>query len=315
MASSRTILRNLRNLTQYLDGFHRTQRSTQFEKFVAEALSHILYLPFYTQDNDDPNVPHRVIWHGSVNPPSKAPQLSPDATARCYDFYLTIEATRKTGANQWIQEFGQSIRHCEDFCVQNRIQHRNVFVLMICTTLFRDTYQSIRGNPRQDIKLVPIRASDLAKILETSILAFSFRHLELRKLFHQISDSIRESPSERDFFRSVDSHITKWQKDVLQLEKSVFIGLKSYEAMRTIGRTHIGMSEILQRLERHPTVRQYCSIIGDRIGPDMVGQSLINQSFACRLTPTYDEELFAPVPHVDFNGRYQKIIDALMRIR
>lgn len=316
MTSSRTVLKNLKNLNKYLAQFHQSQRSTYFEKFITEAFSNILYLPFHTSDNDDPNIPHRLTWQGSINPVSKAPRGKPDAIAYCYNYYLTIEATLKTGANQWAQEFAQSIRHCEDFCSQNGIQQKDAFVLMICTKLFRDTYRSIKNNPRQECKLIPIEVSELSRILETSILAFTMRHLELRRLFHQISDCIRDSSSVNDFYESVDSSITRWQKDVLKLEKSAFIGVKSYEAMRKIGRTHIGMSEILQKLQRHPVVNQYFNIIREKIRGDTIENSLVQQSFASRLAPTYEgEELFEPVPRVDFKGRSVRLINTVMGIR
>lgn len=316
MTSYRTILRNLKNYNQYLAQFHQLQQSTYFEKLIAEAFSNILYLPFYTSDNDDPNIPNRLTWQGIINSVSKAPQGKPDAIAYCYNYYLIIEATLKTGANQWAQEFAQSIRHCEDFCNQNGIQQKDVFVLIVCTKLFRDTYRSIKNNPRQEYKLVPVEVSDLAKIFQASILAFTLRHLELRRLFHQISDCIRDSSSVRDFSESVDSSITRWQKDVLKLEKNAFIGVKSYEVMRKIGRTYIGMSEILQKLQRHPIVNQYFNIIGEKIRSDTIEDSLIQQSFASRLTPTYEgEELFEPVPSVDFKGRGLRLIDTVMRIK
>jgi len=316
MASSRTILKNLKNLKDYLILFHPLQQSTYFEKLIAEAFSNILYLPFYTSDNDDPNIPHRLTWQGIINPISKAPQGKPDAIAYCYKYYLIIEATRRTGANQWIKEFGPSIRHSENFCAQNSIPQKDVFVLMVCTKLFEDTYQSIKNYSREECKLVPIEVSDLVKILQASILAFTIKHLELRRLFHQISKTIRNSSSLIDFSKAVDSSITRWQKDVLKLEKNAFIGVKSYKAMRQIGRIHIGTSEILQKLQKHTIVKQYLNIIGEKISSKTIEDSLVQQSFASRLIPTYEgEEVFEPVPFVDFKGRSLRLIDTVMKIK
>lgn len=316
MTSSRTILKKLKNLNDYLILFHPSQQSTYFEKLIAEAFSNILYLPFYTSDNDDPNISHRLTWQGIINSISKAPQGKPDAIAYCYNYYLIIEATRRTGANQWIKEFGPSIRHSENFCAQNRVQQKDVFVLMVCTKLFEDTYQSIKNYSREECKLVPIEVSDLVKILQASILAFTLKHLELRRLFHQISNTIRNSSSLIDFSKSVDSSITRWQKDVLKLEKNTFIGVKSYKAMRQIGRIHIGTSEILQKLQKHTIVKQYLNIIGEKISSKTIEDSLVQQSFASRLIPTYEgEEVFEPVPCVDFKGRSLRLIDTVMRIK
>lgn len=318
MSFSRKILENLKNLDQYLAQFHQTQQSTYFEKFIAEVFSHILYLPFYASDNDDTNVPHRVTWQGSNSKRSKALSGKPDAIAYCYNFYLVIEATLKTGTKQWSQEFAQSIRRCEDFCSQNNIQSKDIFVLLVCTDLHRDTYQSIKNNPTQ-YNLVPIKISELTKIFETSIWAFTIRHLELRRLLHQISDSIKKSSSIDDFSKRVNDDITKWQNDVLTLEKTTFIGIKSYEIMREIGRNqarnHAGVSEIFQRLQNSSVVKQYFDTIGDKIGMDIIRDSLIQQSLASKLTFTYEgEELFEPVPYVDFKGRSLRLIKAVEKI-
>lgn len=309
MTSSRTILKNLKNLNQYLAQLHRSQQSTCFERLVSEAFSNILYLPFYSSDNDVSNIPHRVTWQGSIGSVCKAPQQRPDSIARCCNFYLLIEATLKTGANQWSQEFAASIRHCEDFIRESGAHANEVYIVLVTPQLHRDTYRSINRHPRQEYSFIPIETSIIAKILETSLLAFTMRHLELRRLLNQISDYIR-TPSPLDAFRNtVDSLLTNWQKDVLKVEKNAFVGVKSYEAMRRINRTHIGASEILKKLQRHPIVNKYLKIIGDKLSFDIIEESLIQQSLASQLSLTYEgEKLFSPVPFADFRERGLRLI-------
>jgi hypothetical protein len=315
MTSSRTILKNLKSITEYLNQFPNWQRSTHFEKLVAEAFSHILYLPFYASDNDDDSIPHRVIWRGKVNPVSKAPGRGPDAIARCYHFCLIIEATRKPGSDQWSREFAQSIRHCKDFCSKEGVQPNNVYVLIVCLNLHEDTYKSIKANPKQEYRLTPIGLIDLAIVLETSILAFTMRHLELRQLLNQITDCIRTSSSLDDFRNAEDNLLKNWQKDVLKVEKNAFLGVKSYEAMRRISRTHIGASEILRRLQRHRTLNKYLKIIGEKLSLDIIEESLIQQSLASQLSPTYDgERLFSPVLFTDFKERELRLIKAVEEV-
>jgi len=129
MSSARTILKNLKKLNTYLAQHHQSQQSTCFEQFITEVFSHILYLPFFSSANEDTKIRYRVIWQGNINPLSKAPQQKPDAIAYCYNFYLLIESTLKIGANQWSQEFAQSVRHCEEFVKQNRIQQNEVYII------------------------------------------------------------------------------------------------------------------------------------------------------------------------------------------
>jgi len=311
MTSPKTILENLKNLNQYLAQFDRSEQSTYFEKFIAEVLSRILNLPFYTMDDDNTAVPHRIIWQGSTNPVSKAPLEKPDVVAYCYDFCLTIEATLKTGVNQWTQEFASSIRHCANFCSQSRIQEKDAIALLICTKLHEDTYRSIKSNPKPECKLIPIEVSELVRILETSILAFTMRHLEFRRLLNQVSDCIRTSSSLDNFQSDMDILLTNWQKDVLKIERSAIISVKSYEAMRSINRTHISVGEIFSILLKDQTINEYLRIIGDKLSFDIIEESLLQQGLAFQFSPTFDEKLFYPVPFADFKERGLRLIKAV----
>ena len=313
MTSSRAILRNLKHLTECLNEFLKRQRATYFEKLVAEAFSRILYLPFYGSNDDDASVPHRVIWQGQSNPFSKAPGGGPDAIARCYHFDLIIEATRKPGPDQWSREFAQSIRHCKDFCSEAGTRSSNVYALMICSNLHADTYESIKANPKRKYRLIPIRVTDLAIVLETSILAFTMRHLELRRLFHQICNCITNTSTPNEFSDSVSARITAWQKDVLKLEKSSFIGVRSYEVMRRIGGNVVSASEIIQQLQKHPFVGQYLNIVGEKITVDQIEKDLMQQDLAHIAGRTIQDDLplFEPVHTADFRARGLRLIKAV----
>jgi hypothetical protein len=318
MASSRTTLKILKNLNNYISHIaqnYPSKESTYFEKLIAETFSKILYLPFYTIDNDDPNVTHRLTWQGSIKPVSKAPKEKPDAIAYCYNYYLIIEATLRTGSSQCAKEYAQSIRHCEDFCNKNRIPPKDVFVLLICTELHKDTYRTLKNNLGEDeSKYIPIKVSELEKILQASILAFTLRHLDLRGLFHQIYKCIINSSSLTAFSKSVNNSITGWKKDILNIEKNAFIGVKSYEVLRKIGRNQISASEILHELQKHPIVKQYLKIIDEKISIKIIENSLVQQSFA-RLIPGFNEEFFSPVPCEDFKRGGLRLIDAVMKIK
>jgi len=317
MGSSRTILRNLRNLNKYLSRFHKSLQSTYFEKLIAEAFSHVLHLPFYTISDDKKDTPYCVIWQGDISNSSitKAPQGEPDAVAYCFGFYLLIEATLKTGANQWSKEFAASIRHCENFCSQNNIQPEDVFALLVCTDLHEDTYRSVHHSPSTKYKFIPVEILTLSKIIETSILAFTIRHIELRRLLIQIQEILRKSSSLDDFRNTVNDLVTDWQKDVLKIEKNALVGLKSYETMQRINRTYIGVSEILKELQKDRTINKYFKIIGEKLSFDIIEESLIHQSLAVRLISTYEgENLFSPVPFVDFKGRWSRLIKAVEKL-
>lgn len=314
MISSRTILRLLKKLDQ-------AQQSAYFEQLVAQAFSRILYLPFYSSDNDDASISHRVAWLGSEKNLSRDPQNAnappnnPDAIAYAYKFYVLIESTLRTGANQWTREFAQSLRHCDDFVSCTGAQPNEVYIVLVAPELHIDTYRSIRQNPRPGFNFIPLEVPALAKILETSILAFTMRHLELRRLLNQFPECIRNSSSLRDLHKLLKNLIKGWRQDVLKLEKDAFIGVKSYKVMKEIGGTHIGVSEILQKLQGHPIVLQYLNIIDDRLSVDEIRDILIQQSLVSRLSPTIEgEEIFEPVPSLDFKARELRLIRAVEEI-
>jgi len=322
MTSPRTTLKHLKKLNQYLATLPlQVQQSACFEWLVAQAFSHILYLPFFSSDNDDASISHRVIWLGSETNLSRAPQNanappnSPDAIAYAYKFYILIESTLKTGANQWTQEFAQSLRHCDDFVSRTGAHPNEVYIVLVAPKLYIDTYWSIRQNPRSGFNFILLEVPELAKILETSILAFTMRHLELRRLLNQVPQCIANSSSLRDFRKLLNDWIKGWRQDVLKLEKNAFIGVKSYKVMKEIGRTHIGVSEILRKLQAHPIVLQYFNIIDSKVSVSDVIESLYQQKLGFRLTPTTDgEEIFEPVPALDFKARESRLIKAVEEI-
>lgn len=317
MASARTVLRHLRNLDPYLMRFPRLQRARWFERLTVEALSHILYLPFYTSDTDDTSIPYRVVWEGSDTIGNRgAPPGRPDGIAYCYELYLTVEATLKSGANQCTQEYAQSLRHCEDFINESGAPQNRMYIVFVTRELYEDTYQSIRSRPRTGYNFIPLETRLVTKILETSVLAFTMKHIQLQRVMREIISALRRSGSLTDFRAVAENVVENWQKEVLRLEKGTFIGVKSYEAMLKIHRPAVAVSEILKSLLKHPFVGQYLNIIGEKLSVAEIETVLVEQSLGYRAGRTIrtDEPLFESVPCADFKGRGLRLIEAVERI-
>jgi hypothetical protein len=308
------VLEHLKNIQQYLNNFPECNQFAQFERLIIQSFSGILHLPFYTFDNDDQNVRYRVTWQGSDDgqQPSKAPKNSPDAIARCYDFYLIIEATKSVGANQWAKEFAPSFRHCDDFVEANNIQPEQIYIILVTPKLYNDTYRSLHNHPKREYKFVPMETIDVENILATSVLAFTAKHLEIRKLLNEIPDLFRTTSTLDEFRREMNRTVMDWQKDTLRIEKTAFIGIKSYEAMRNIKRTHIGTSEILSKLQEDPIVEKYLGLIAEKIEPDIIEESLVQQGLAYKLQKTFEgEKLLGPVPFIDFKNKWLRLIESV----
>jgi len=315
MISGRTILRYLRNLNQYLGQFPYNEKSTYFEHLISVAFSRGLYLPYYTIDNDDESVEQRVTWQGSDSSGdlSKSPAGKTDIIAYCCGFYLVIEATRKTGSGQWTDEFAQALRHCGAFVRTKGLDPRQVYIVLVTTRLHEDTYCSLRHQPPREYKFVPLETEVLVRILETSILAFTMKNIELRTLFNKIPKLLVSSSSLEDFRNTLDEESKTWQKEVLKQEKDTFIGVKSYEAMKKINRPAVVVGEIFDSLLKHPFVGQYLNIVGEKLSSCDIEKILVNESLGCRAGRTIqtDEPLLECVPCTDFKGRGLRLIRAV----
>jgi len=317
MVSGRTILRYLRKLDEYLGQF-RYEQSKYFEQLIGIALSRLLYLPFYTLDNDDEMIRHRVVWKGSDRGGtlSCAPQGEPDIIAYCYGFYLIVEATQKTGAGQWTDEFAQALRHKNNFVRARNVNPTAVYIVLVTPKLHEDTFCSLHNHPSREHKFVPLETDVLVRILQTSILAFTMKHLELRKMFNRIPECLENSSSLSDFQIALEKELRTWQKEVLRQEKRAFIGVKSYEAMQKIPRASVAVSEILQSLLKHPFVGQYLKIVGEELSVSEIERILVDESLGRRAGKTIqtDEPLFECVPCADFKGRGLRLIGAVESI-
>ena len=283
MPSARTIVKHLRKLDEYLAGF-RYEKSVYFEQLIGFAFSEMLSVPMYNLDTDDTQVNHRVVWQSRSNNgrPCKAPGGKADIIAYCRGFYLVIEATQKTGVNQWTQEFAQAFRHCGDFVRANRLNAKEVYIVLVTPEIHEDTYRSLRRHPREEYQFVPLDTRALGAILNTSALACTMKNLELRGLLNEIPDCMTRSASVEEFREDLASSVGSWQKDVMGREKGAFIGIKSYEAMRKIPRPVVSVSEIFENLIKHPFVGQYLKIIGEKLNIRDIETSLVGQSLGCR---------------------------------
>lgn len=163
---------------------------------------------------------------------------------------------------------------------------------------------------------MPLETESLVRILETAILAFTMKHLELRALFNKIPQLLASSSSLVDFQSTLKEELKTWQREVLRQEKSAFIGVKSYEAMQKIPRAVVAVSEILESLLKHPFVGQYLKIVGEKLSGDEIERVLVEESLGCRAGKTIqtDEPFFECVPCADFKGRGLRLIRAVERI-
>lgn len=310
MADLRTLLANLRDLEPYLSQVPPPQQSARFEHLVTEALSHILHLPFYTKDNDDTSVEYRVVWNGSTVNWSKAPG-GLDGIACAYEFCMLLEATLKTGKPQWAQECAPCIDRYGSFVAGTGRDKRDCYLLMILTELHDYTYTSIKERAAQGDHFVLLPVAQLATVLETISLAFTTKHLDIRLLWNSLQDCCAKSEHKDDFLNHAVANVTAWQNELLKKEKTTFLGIKSYHAMRRIGNV-AATSEILQQLYGDSIVERYYRTLDATLNPSDIEASLEQEKLGyCAGRILTGEPLYAPVPILDVKGRARLFIKEL----
>jgi len=313
MPSSDTILERLDDCDKYLSQFDPSHQSARFEELICQAFATLLHLPFYDADNDDKSERHKVTWCGGASPLRGAPG-GPDGVGRAHNFAMLIEATLKLGTKQWSQEFAQCLDHADKVIKANNMEPKDTYIVFVATKTHQYSYDSAKTyNARNRPKIVLIELDVLRTTVETSLLAFTMKHVEARKLILGLLKCLSDSSDLLNFRDRVRRCLTEWQQEVLQLEKAVVLAVKSYEAMLQESRDCIAISEILMRLQEHPMVKLYFDRAGGKLDPEEIIQSLVQEGLGALEGPirTTGEEFLSPVPFVDFKSRCQRRLQAV----
>lgn len=309
------ILETLRGYGQYLQGFPQSQRSAIFEHLVAQAVSCILHLPFYTRDDEDHGVAHRVTWRGSIRAQVYSrPSWGADAIAYAYGYSMLIEPTLKQGATQWGQEFEPCCRHYDQFVRESGCNPSDAYLLMIAESFHDRTWLSVAH--QREINFVLMELPICVELLDTAMLALTMTHLQFRMLLHDLVTCCRYSDSLDEFRAAARVSVDKWKVNVLRDEKSAFLGMKAYEALKQTSGGFLGISEIFGKLYRHPMVAHYMRALGVKLSSQDIEGSLIRERLGGTLTsvPYGNEPLFCPVPLPDYVNRAKRIIQEVEEI-
>lgn len=316
MVTPRTVLTKLKHYDQYMQNIPRgQQRSAWFEDLIARTFSQVFHLPYFNRNNDDTSIAHRVVWNGIPN--CCASGNGADGIIYAHEFYSLIEPTLKHGALQWAQEFASALRHYNNFVREQGLERDDVYLLLVTPEIFVDTYESFKTKQHEGYNLVLIEVQTLITMLETARLAFTIRHLELRKLFRKLKALSASSSSLQHYKETTGEYMKRWRDEVLHLEKQSFLAIKSYEAMKEIlrGRTrnHVSIEEIKIRLRKDPTFKQYTALINEPINTAKILACLRSESLGYRIDDDCDDPLFVPVPIVEYKSRFNrklKVVEA-----
>ena len=311
---------NLFNLKRYLKRYPQNCQPAAFEYLVACALSQILYLPMQTKDTENNTIKHRVIWYGSVDKARKTISKSPsgaDCICFAYGYNMLIECTLRNGANQWRREFVESLNHYNDFMRVENIDKKNIYLFIIAPKLHESTYTGFKQKVIEGLNIIILEPTHLAKICDISKIVLSIRHLDLRRLFNELVEELKLSISLKSFKTDLRKSIYQWRKNLLKISKTVFFGLRAYEAMikvkRSTGRSIIGTSEIITKFHRDRKLKDCMKLLGGEDLTSFIKEGLLSERLAY-LIPTPDEALFCIVNRIDFTAIGLRLIRAVRKI-
>jgi len=301
----------------YLGQHHQTQHSLRFEELACLAFGGLLHVPCYDVDTDDASEAHRLTWLGSAAKLLRAPPGGPDGIARAHDYYVLIEATQKTGTKQWSQEFGACLDHARTLRQAEQVGARDLMVVLVMTRLHEDTYGAVKPyNESGDVKIVPLEIDGLCRALETAHLAFTIRHLEVRRLFSALLNCVSREDSADSYRASACRATQEWQRAVLELEKTAVVAVRSYRAMIMEGRASVGLSDIFTRLTRDPVIKSYFGRADGDLALRDISHSLLQESLGAVVGKLFNgEELFCPVPLIEFKSRCKRRLQAVEKAR
>ncbi len=181
---------------------------------------------------------------------------------------------------------------------------------LVTPELNKDTYTGFKQKANEGYNIILLEGSSLANIGNITQMIFTVRHLDLRQLFNDLVKKLRESSSFDRFRDELSRSISEWEKDALNREKTVFFGLKSYEAMKMAGRNIVGTSEILSNIRKDRNFKHYIKILGGEDLTSYIKDGLLSERLACLITTPY-EDLFCRVNSGDFKARGQRLIGAV----
>jgi hypothetical protein len=281
---------------------------------VCEALAAVLHIPLYDSVGDLASAPYRVVWRGDKEAGTTAPGGGPDGIAHAHGFHISIEATRKPGTKQWSQEFAGCLDHARKLCSETGADPCDVLAVLVPEHVHVDTLTSAHSHNQgsTDLKLVLLEPAHLRAIAETSHLAFTLKHTELRRLLLEIVDCLRQTNDPDGFRQRADRCLKTWQGSVLDLEERVILAIRSYRAMVRYAKRSVHASEILERLNKDTFVRWYARRSESIVDAERIADCLVEESLAAQVGRLFSgERVLEPVPISDFQSRCQRRMSAV----
>jgi hypothetical protein len=309
MTDLHAAIQNLKSLDTYIGGFPVKKQPAGFEHLGCKSFSYLLRLPFFDSENDDTTISHRVVWQGSESTWAKSPGDA-DGIVRAHEFCIVLEATLQKDRKQWSQEFAPCVNHYDACLAELGLSNVNCYLLLLLTDLNDYTYTSIKQKTKEKCRFVLLTIPMLADVLETYALAFAATHSDLRLLLEDLLYCCERSEDKADFLLRADNAIKHWRTDLLDKERRIFVGARSYRALHKLGGVG-SLSEILSCLYDDSIVTEYFDILGRRLITTDIEVSLDEERLAYKAQSVPGDKIYVPMPFSDVKGRVKVLIKEL----
>jgi hypothetical protein len=303
------VIGKFKNLGAYLGSFSQKIQPTRFEHLSCKSFSCLLGLPFFDSSNDDASIPHRVVWRGIEQTWVKAPEGA-DGLAHAHGFCIVIEATLRRNRTQWSHEFVPCVNHYNEFLASTGITSTNCYLLLLVTKLNNYTFASIKQKVTEGCRFIILPVHILTDILETYALAFTATHSDLKVLLDKLIDCLGRSVDIDDFMQRLDDETRRWKKELLDNERRVFVGAKSYRSLNRRG-GYGSLSEIFSDLYGDSVVKEFFTQLGRPLETSDIETSLNEERLAYRAQNVLRDVLYSSVPFQDIESRAKILIKEL----
>ena len=305
---------NLIRLRTYLDRFPRSQQPAAYEFLTAVAMHRVFDVPLQCGDTDDPSVKYRMLWNGHFDAATNIFQPSPsgvDSICFAYGFCLLVENTlRGNVGSQWRREFVESIDHYDKFVEARALEKKDVYLLFVAPDFHQSTYNGFRQKAIEGYSAVLLDNPCLWRWCNICRTLATYRHLDLKQLLRSMVETFKTSASLATFKKGIKRCMTNWETDLLRQERTAYFGLKSYEAMRAVGRRTVGTADIMRNLKRDKDFERYYKVLGGGDLTQYIRDGLVSERLA-KVIATPDEDLFCCVECCDFKSRGLRLIKAV----
>ncbi len=309
MSTCRTIRESIKDVTSYIAKYPVPQQSAALELLFSKAMSLIFHLTFFTSATDNAAVTHKVVWLGkNETNPSNAPASSSDTIIYARHFDVLMEVTQNTGTKQWDREFCRAVRHRDAYIKNFKNEPDDVFLVLIVREINVDTYESIRQKIHEGSHIVLLRFSDIERILQVCDISIGLRHFDLKQLFSTLARDVKDTASLSGYNRKATHTISDWRKAFLKHDQLAYVGIKSYNLVKTMNMNHLTASYIATELYTQKEVKAYFKILDEPLRKEYVSSGMLTFGFACETGIPQLDPILTIVSKMEIEERIKEIL-------